>query len=75
MKNLNNWKEILREIFLLLKKKLNLQKKITAQILGGETINFICDDIGEILFSTDTVSYIKYIEDIIEVNNSIIRFL
>ena len=64
---MNGWQKILKEMYDKLKEGSSSKSKINFKIAGDVTqIN--CDLIGEILLNTDCLSYVKYIEEILDVN-------
>lgn len=66
---MNGWCKILREIYFHLKSNIT-GKRPTKFKLGSENVVINCDQIGEILLNSDCVSYVKYIEEILNVSFS-----
>jgi hypothetical protein len=67
---MNGWCKILREIYTMLKNSDKNIKSNTKFKLGVEGVNIECDLIGEILFNSDCFSYVRYIEEILEISFS-----
>jgi len=65
---MNGWSSILRDIFNIIKSSLNLKIKKTKLNFGGEQLLIDCDAIGEILVNSDCMSYVRYIEEILDVS-------
>ena len=64
---MNGWRDILIEIYNLLVSKFKMNKKTILQNLGNQTTQIESDMIGDILFSSNSYSSIKYIEEILQV--------
>ena len=43
------------------------QKYKKTLSIGGEKVNLLVDHIGELLFDSEALSYVKYIEEILNV--------
>lgn len=63
---MNGWAKILREIYSHFKGNLNDTLNEVKFKLGGEAVLIKCDTIGEILLNSDCLSYVRYIEEILD---------
>jgi hypothetical protein len=66
---MNAWKDIFRVIFNSVKSNLPLVKKPYQIRLGSESFDVNVDQIGELLYSSDSFSHVKFIEEILDVIN------
>jgi hypothetical protein len=64
---MNAWRDIFRDIFSLVKGNLLLIKKPYEIKLGTESLEIKVDQLGELLFASDSFSHVKYIEEILDV--------
>lgn len=67
---MNGCNTILKEMFVKIKSSLNLKMKKTKLNFGGEQVLINCDAIGEILVKSDCMSYVRYIEEILDTSLS-----
>lgn len=69
----NGWENIFKMIYLRIVAEMEKQskpRKIIKMKVGEQTIKFLVDDIGEILFQSDCYMNIKYLDEIFHPENS-----
>jgi Cdc6-like AAA superfamily ATPase len=65
--SLNGWNHIMREMYRAIKDDGIRSSKFSLKI-GTEIVNINCDEVGEMILSSDCFSYIRYLEEILNVN-------
>ena len=63
---MNGWQKILKEIYKRIKDTLPQKENINFKI-GSENSSILCDVIGELLINADCLSYVRFIEEILDV--------